>query len=225
MQVNALCLCALTFNLRTYFMTKPFSANDKDIKHWLMPEISGNIVGLNSRDNKKPQTVEEIQALQKQAFEEGRQEGIQKGMADMQAKSKQLVNVFNFMARPLQQLDADMEKELAQFALTIASMLLKKECSVGAEHIHTLIHETLEYLPINSRNVRIKLNPADISLLTQSGVELKAPEWVCVADKVVTQGGCVIESDTSQIDATVEARIQQIFDQITEQRPLPSGDV
>lgn len=205
-------------------MSKPFSANEKDVKHWLMPEITGNIVGLNSRDNKKPQTVEEIQALQKQAFEEGRQEGIQKGLAEMQAKARQLVNVFNFMARPLQQLDADIEKELAQFALTIATMLLKKECSVDAAHINALIHETLEYLPLSSRNVRVKLNPADISLLTQAGIELKTPDWICVADKAVTQGGCVIESDTSQIDATVEARIQQIFDQITEQRPLPAGD-
>lgn len=202
-------------------MAKPYSANEKDIKHWLLPEISGNIVGLTSRENKKPQTVEEIQVLQKQAYEEGRQEGMQKGMAEMQVKAKQLVNVFNFMARPLQQLDADVEKELAQFALTIASMLLKKECSVDAEHINTLIHETLEYLPLNSRNVRVKLNPSDISLLTQAGVELKTPDWMGVADKAVTQGGCVIESDTSQIDATVETRIQQIFDQITEQRPQP----
>lgn len=206
-------------------MSKPFSANEKDIKHWLLPEISGNIVGLTTRDTKKPQTVEEIQALQKQAFEEGRQEGIKKGMAEMQAKARQLVNVFNFMSRPLQQLDADMEKELAQLALGIASMLLKKECRADAEHINALIHETLEYLPINSRNVRVKLNPADIGLLTEAGIELKTPEWMCVADKAVTQGGCVIESDTSQIDATVETRIQQIYDQITEQRPLPSGDV
>ena len=201
-------------------MSKPFSANDKDVKHWVMPEINGNIVGI-ARETKKPQTVEEIQVLRQQAVEDGRQEGIKKGLAEMQIKAKQLTNVFDFMANPLRKLDADMEKEVTKLAMTVAQMLLKKECSVDATHIQSLIHETLEYLPVNPRNVRIKLNPNDISLLTQAGIELKTPDWICIGDKSVTQGGCIIESDTSHIDATVENRVQQIFDQLTEHRPLP----
>ena len=205
-------------------MSKPFYANDKDVKHWVVPEISGNIVG-QAREYKKPQTVEAIEALRQQGYEDGRQEGLQKGLAEMQVMAKQLVALVNFMAKPLHEFDDALEKELAQLALTIGRMLLKKECRVDAEHINTLIHETLEFLPASSRNVRIKLNPADIVLLTGAGIELKTPDWVCLGDKTVTQGGCVVESDTSHIDATVENRLQQIFDQITEHRPQPvNGD-
>jgi flagellar assembly protein FliH len=203
-------------------MSKPFSANEKDIKHWMLPEISGNIVG-QTHENKKPQTVEEIQALRQQGYDDGHQEGLQKGLAEMQAKAKQLVTLFNTMAKPLQEFDDKLEKEIAQLALTIGRMLLKKECSVDAEHINALIHETLEFMPANARNVRIKLNPNDILLLTQAGIELKTPDWTCLPDKAITQGGCVVESDTSHIDATVENRLQQIFDQISEHRPLPGN--
>jgi flagellar assembly protein FliH len=205
-------------------MSKPFSANDQDIKHWVLPEISGNIVGM-TRETRKPQTVEEVQALRQQAVEDGRQEGIKKGLAEMQAKARQLANVFDFMANPLQKLDTQVEKEVTRLAIMIAQMLLRKECSIDAGHIQSLIHETLEYLPINPRNVRIRLNPNDIILLTQAGIELKTADWICVGDKTIAQGGCVVESDTSHIDATVENRVQQIFDQLSEHRPQPvDGD-
>ena len=213
-------------------MAKPFSANEKDIKHWMLPEVTGNIVGM-SGEHHKFQTVEAIQALQKQGFDEGREQGHKEGYAaglkkardEMQAKIQQLSNILNAMGKPLLQFDAELEKELAQLALHIGRMLLKKECRVDAEHIMALIHDSLEFLPANSRNVRIKMNPKDIELLTQAGQELKTAEWVCIADKAVTQGGCLIDSDTSHIDASVEDRLQQLFNQIMDspQQPVP-GD-
>ena len=61
-------------------MAKPFSANEKDIKHWMLPEVTGNIVGM-SGEHHKFQTVEAIQALQKQGFDEGREQGHKEGYA------------------------------------------------------------------------------------------------------------------------------------------------
>lgn len=198
-------------------MAKIFSASDKDIKHWVLPEIHGNIVGM-SADYKGPQTVEEVQALQKQAYDEAYKEGyaagLKKAEAEMQAKLQQLTQMMNALGKPLTQFDAELERELAQLALHIARMLLQKECATDAEPITALIHATLEFLPANSRNVRIKLNPKDLELLKQSGHELKTADWSCVADNAVTPGGCLIDSDVSHIDASVEHRIQQLFDQL-----------
>ncbi|HEY9050282.1 MAG TPA: FliH/SctL family protein, partial [Gammaproteobacteria bacterium] len=68
-------------------------------------------------------------------------------------------------------------------------------------------------------NVRVKLNPADVELIRQSGMDIDKQEWKCVPDKTITQGGCMVESDTSHIDATLETRVSQIIDQLTENRP------
>lgn len=209
-------------------MAKPFTVNEKDIKHWVMPEVSGHIVGVKASDQKKPQTVEEIQALQKQAYDEGFKkgydDGLKKGLAEMQAKAKQLSTLFSFVGKPLQQFDADLEKQLSELVLAISKLLLKKECSTRVEHIQALMHLALLYLPANARNVRIKLNPSDVALLTQAGETLKTDEYQCLADKTITQGGCMIDSDTSQIDATLENQLQQIFDQLTEHRPAPQPE-
>lgn len=201
-------------------MSKPFTPREDQVRHWVMPEVSGKIVGA-TKEPLRPQTVEEIEALQKLAREEGYQEGLKRGMADMQAKAKKLVDALNFAARPLQQLDDDVVKQLTELSITLARMLLKKECCTDATHIHALIQEALDFMPVSARQIRVRLNPADVALLNQSDIDTTKQDWTCVADKTVTQGGCVVESSTSHIDATVETRLQQLIDQLTEQRPHP----
>lgn len=201
-------------------MSKPFTPREGQVRHWVMPEVSGKIVGA-TKEPLRPQTVEEIEALQKQAREEGYQEGLKRGMADMQAKAKKLVDALNFAARPLQQLDDDVVKQLTELSITLARMLLKKECCTDATHIQALIQEALDFMPVSARQIRVRLNPADVALLNQSDIDTTKQDWICVADKTVTQGGCVVESSTSHIDATVETRLQQLVDQLTEQRPHP----
>ena len=199
-------------------MSKPFSADEDKIKHYVLPEVTGHIVGFDS-DEIKPQTVEDIEALQKEAYEEGRKQGKQAGLAEMQEKAQQLVNMFNFFEKPLTTLDEEVEKQLTELALTVARAVVKKECATDVTTVQSIIHEALDFLPINARNVRVRLNPVDINLLKQAGVNTDSQDWACIADNSVSQGGCFVESDTSHIDASLETRVQQIVDQLTEHRP------
>ena len=197
---------------------KPFSADDDQIKHYVLPEVTGEIVGFPGK-GVRPQTVEDIEALQKLAYEEGRKQGHEAGLAEMQAQAKKLAEMFNFFHSPLTTLDEEVEQQLTELALTVARQVLKKECCIDAAVVQNIMHEALEFLPVNSRNVRIRLNPADIELLKQAELELESQDWRCVADNSVSQGGCFIESDTSHIDASLETRVQQIVDRLTEHRP------
>lgn len=201
-------------------MSKSFSADDDNVKHWVMPEVNGNIVGLKD-GTLKPQTVEDIEALQKQAYEEGKQQGLEAGkkagLADMEAKAQQLATILHLLEKPIQQLDKDVEKQLTELTVSLTRMLLKKESSMGADHIQGLIHEALDFLPIQSRHIQVRLNPADISLLAEAGIDVEAQDWSCIEDASISSGGCFVESDLSHIDASVETRLQQLVDQLFEQ--------
>ena len=207
-------------------LSKPISASDEDIKHWVMPEVRGNIVGLKD-GVLRPQTVEDIEILQKQAYEEGKQLGIEDGkkagMAELQARAQQLVDIMHILDNPLQQLDKDVEKQLTELTLCLTRMLLKKECSTDASHIQSLIHESLDFLPIHSRHIKVRLNPADIRLLSEAGIDVEAQDWACIEDSDISQGGCLVESDQSHIDASLETRMQQLEKQLYEQHAV-SGD-
>ena len=194
-------------------MPKKFSVPESDIQHYVMPELTGNIVGMKE-EALRPQTVEEIEALQKQAYEEARQAGFKKGLEGAALKAKNLQSALNFLQHPLRELDKQVEHQLADLAIVLAKHLLKNESSLDSQHIHSLVNESLEYLPVNSRDIRVRLNPQDITLLKQAQIDTDKQSWKCIADNTVGAGGCVIESGTSHVDASVETRVQQLVDQL-----------
>lgn len=199
-------------------MSKRYKVSEADIQHYVAPELKGHIVGLRD-EALRPQTVEEIEALQKQAYEEAKQagykDGLKKGMDELMVKAKQLQSVFDFSQHPLDEMSNEVEHQLADLAVLLAKLLLKKESSLDAQHIHNLVHDSLDYLPIKAREVRVRLNPDDIALLNQAEIDTNDQVWSCVSDTGVRAGGCVIESDMSHIDATVETRVQQLVDQLS----------
>ena len=194
-------------------MSKPFTVPESDIKHFVLPELKGTIVGMQD-EAIRPQTVEEIEALQKQAFDEaviaGRKEGLKQGLQ----QASKLQNVFNFLQQPLKDLDKQVEHQLADLAILLSKFLLQKESELDVQHIRKLVHDSLEYLPVKSRDINVRLNAADIALLNQAEINTEEQTWVCITDNSITPGGCVIESSSSHIDATVEARVQQLVDQL-----------
>lgn len=198
-------------------MTKRYKVSEADIQHYIAPELKGHIVGLRD-EALRPQTVEEIEALQKQAYEEAKKsgyaDGLKQGLDEMKLKANKLVSIVNFMQHPLEEMNSEVEHELAALAVLLAEKLLKKESSLDAQHIHSLVHESLDYLPIKARDVRVRLNPDDIALLNQAEIDTNDQVWSCVSDSSVRAGGCIIESDTSHIDATIETRVQQLVDQL-----------
>ncbi len=199
-------------------MSRRFEVQESDIKHFVMQELQGDIVGMKD-ESKGYQTTEEIERLQKEAFnkavKEGHEKGLQQGLQQGLEDSAKLKNIFNFLQSPLDELDKQVENELTDLALLIAKLLLKKECEVDAEHIQKLIHDSLEYLPVKTRDITVHLNAADVALFDKSDVDIKKQSWKHIVDNSVQQGGCIIESSTSHIDATVEARVQQLVDQLS----------
>lgn len=207
-------------------MKKPYTIADEDVQHYVMPELNGRIVGMRD-DVVKPQTVEEIEALQKQAYEEakkeGHAEGLKQGLQEMKVNANKLQTVFNFLQNPIEEMDKQVEYQLAELAMVLAKQLLRKESSIDEKHIHTLIHESLEFLPVKARNVRVRLNPADIILLNEADIDTSDQTWACVSDTAVKASGCIIESDTSHVDASLEKRIEQLVEQLG-LRPLIGAD-
>lgn len=199
-------------------MTKRYKVSEADIQHYIAPELKGRIVGLRD-ESLRPQTVEEIEALQKQAYEEAKKagfdDGLKKGLDEMKQKANKLQSMFNFFVQPLEEMDSEVEHQLADLAILLAQQLLKKESSIDAQHIHNLVRESLDYLPIKARDVRVRLNPDDIALLNQAEIDTNEQVWKCVSDASVKSGGCMIESDTSHIDVSVETRVQQLVDQLS----------
>jgi flagellar assembly protein FliH len=178
---------------------------------WTPPQVQGPLVGRRR--------VEELSALEREAWEHGFEEGRRAGnaaaraeqqaaIAEQRAQVVRLGAILDVLARPLDEVDDCVHQQLATLAGAIARQLVRRELRAQPEQIIAVIRETLALLPASSRDVRIVLHPDDAALVRTRLAEPNAERaWTLIEDPVVGRGGCRVNSEDSFIDAQVESRL------------------
>ena len=83
--------------------------------------------------------------------------------------------------------------------------------SIAAGEVVGVVRETMRHLPIAPRAARIRLHPEDVELVQHAfALRDDTKSWRLEPDPLVTRGGCVVETDSSRIDASVESRLAAI---------------
>jgi len=214
---------------------RPIAAHAAAVERWSMPDVGGPIVGRNRDDRKNvPNTVD----LVRQALEEGEARGYQAGLAKAQAENqalldalagrvKQLDSILQLLGQPLAQLDADIEKELLQLTLTVGKQLARRELRIDPSQVIGIIREALSQLPASARDVRVHLHPEDAATVRERLAEPTSERaWTVVEDPTLTRGGCIVRTETSQIDVRLESRVNAVIanalgEERAPERPTP----
>lgn len=183
------------------------------IESWSLPEVSRPATREAAA---RPLTARQLEELQQQAreegFQQGRREGLEAGRKEILARVHELESLMQTLARPLEQVDAQIEQELVGLALAVARQLVRRELKTDPGQVLAAVREAMAVLPLAARNVRLHLHPEDAALVRET-LSLNDGErgWKIVEDPVLTRGGCKVSSDTSQIDASVERRLHAII--------------
>ena len=187
-------------------------ASTEEIKRWEIPAIDGNA------DNGFL-TAGRMQELQKQAWEEayetGRQEGIKAGEEEARARAERLDLLLVALARPFDELDETVEKQLVELAMTVVKQLFRRELRIDPTHIIGVVRDAIKLLPAASRDVQVHLHPEDAALVHESLSPSEGERaWKIVEDPLISKGGCKVSTENSQIDAQAETRLQAIISAI-----------
>jgi flagellar assembly protein FliH len=199
---------------------RPIAAQAAAVERWALPDVAGPIVS-RVRDDKKnaPNTVDVL----RQALQESEARGYQAGLAKAQAESQvtldalaarlaQLDSILQLLGQPLAQLDGEVEKELLHLALAVGKQLARRELRVDPTQVIGIIRESLAQLPAAAREVRIHLHPEDAATVRERLAEpTKERAWTVVEDPTLSRGGCMIRTETSQIDVRLDSRINAII--------------
>tara|TARA_R110002111_G_scaffold146583_2_gene213347 strand:+ start:617 stop:1309 length:693 start_codon:yes stop_codon:yes gene_type:complete len=193
-----------------------------DYQRWEAPHV------VSVEDvKKKPDvflTVEDIDALQKQAQQEGYNAGFKQGQgaghkAGLDAAQNEvnqnltyLRQILTTLNTPLENLDAEIENDLVSLVTSVARQVIRRELKTEPEHVIGAVRAALAVLPINDRKVTIILHPQDTELV-QKGLSLDEEDdkWRWVDDPTMHRGGCRIETANTLIDASVEARLESVI--------------
>jgi len=204
-------------------MSKPsnlLNSNGAEVSAWSLPLVDGPAVARRREqpvDNKK--TAEAAKKAYDEAYAKGHAAGVAAGEAQFTAQNQALQQriqaldgAAQMLARPLQQLDTTVERELVNLALTVAKHLVRRELKMDPAQVVAIIRETVGLLPAAARDVRVHLHPEDAAFVRE---RLAAPQveraWTIVEDPMLTRGGCKVTTDTAHIDARLETRLGTVI--------------
>ncbi len=173
-------------------------------------------------------TVEEIEAMQKQAYDEsyiegkkegylqGYGEGSKKGYEDnvnlLKEQAAQLGLLMETLSEPFKKLDEEVEKELVKLAIAVATQIIRREIKLDPGQIVAAVRQSLNVLPLSAQKITLYLHPEDQQIVRSAlSLDDVSPAWTVVEDPLITRGGCKIDTDVSHIDATVENRLAAVI--------------
>jgi flagellar assembly protein FliH len=190
-------------------------------KRWQAPKV----VSVTDVEEETHQlfTVEDIEALQKDAeeegykagFELGREAGNKAGLAageqQMNLQITYLKQILAALNTPLVALDEQVETDLIALVSTMTRQLVRRELKTQPEHVIGAVRAAMAVLPINDRKLKIFLHPLDIELV-KKGLSLEDDGgWQWVEDPLLTRGGVRLETVDTTVDASVEARLNSVI--------------
>jgi flagellar assembly protein FliH len=176
------------------------------VARWDVPAIDGS-------DGKGYLTAGRLEALQKDAYEEAWQKGHADGLAageqEVQRRAGRYDELLKALCRPFDELDETVENQLVELSMTVVKQLFRREIKINPSHVIGVVREAIQLLPIASRSVHVHLHPEDAVLVRESLAPAEGePAWGIVEDPLIAKGGCKVTTENSQIDASVEARLQ-----------------
>ena len=157
-------------------------------------------------------TAEQLEEIQRQAREEGfshgREEGRREGLKEMRERAQTFSDLICALSDPFAELDHEVEEQLIALAVALARQLVRREVRTDPGYILLAVREAMVALPAAAREIRIHVHPEDAELIREalSLAEQERP-WQLVDDPVLTRGDCRVRSDSSQIDARLESRL------------------
>lgn len=177
----------------------------------------------------KPLTLEELEAIRQDAYNEGFATGEKDGFRAGQLKAKQeadaqlaiklrgLEALMRHLFEPIAEQDQQLENAMVDLVSQMARQVIQRELAMDSSQIRHVLGEALKLLPMGTSNVRIHLNPQDFEMI-KALRERHEESWRILEDESLLPGGCRVETEVSRIDATVETRLHQALKQLFEQQ-------
>ena len=193
------------------------------------PEVVEDEIEEVPLEEVQPLTLEELEAIRQEAYNEGFATGEREGFHSTQLKVRQeaeealkakldsLERLMSNLMAPIAEQDTQIEKQLVQLVAHMTRQVIGRELRTDSSQITQVLREALKLLPMGADNIRIHLNPQDFEL-AKALRERHEENWRLLEDSALLPGGCSIETAHSRIDASMETRtekaVAQLFDQL-----------
>ncbi|MDB5098214.1 MAG: fliH [Cyanobacteria bacterium RYN_339] len=174
----------------------------------------------------RAQTIMELESererilgeLREQAYQEGYNEGKAAGESEAARYVSDALQMFNQIAVALPDAVRRNEEKLVTLALEIAAKVIQEEIALQPEMVQRTVETALRRVS-DLEQVIVKVNPLDLDLILpkQETFKMLMPDvqnFAIEGSHTILRGGCMIETNSGSINATLEAQlsiVEEIF--------------
>lgn len=154
----------------------------------------------------------EAMAARQQGHAEGFAAGLQAGIARADAERERMQGLLATLSDHAGAHEQRLLDEVLDFALLLARQLVGEALAVRRELVLPVVSAALKQLPQSSQQVALMLNPSDVELVKRFLADKPLPQRIqLVADIAVAPGGCRIETEQCEVDATLPSRWRRLL--------------
>ncbi|MBN1478093.1 hypothetical protein JXA47_15155 [Candidatus Sumerlaeota bacterium] len=179
--------------------------------------------------------VVRVSEIEREAYEKGYQQGEAAGLEMGRAKMEPAIADLNALIESIGRAHSEVVKanqdELLSLAKAIATRILHREISMAPDQIMTTLREVLALVGSEQR-VRLRVSQGDFQFLVEHQSELPALGQLgdlvtFEVDPDMVRGGCLVQTATGLIDATMETMHREMCEALTgrsDEEPSVSPD-
>ncbi len=191
-------------------------ASEQAHKEQLREEAEAIVRSAESRAAQIEQDAHDIGY--KKGLAEGLEKGEQQGRDDTSKKILELENLLQKINKERQSLYGQYENDVVDLVKMVVDKMVNHEVSVNPRVILACLKNSLNYVIENSV-VKVHLNGNDFTRIKEAGFEdLELIEGFnqleLIEDQSVSEGGCLLETEFGEVDATLENRKEKIMEVI-----------
>ena len=182
-------------------------------ERWELASFDADAPMAANGDGSSPVTVDrqELERLREEARQEGYNTGYAAGQVAAQEEASRLAHAAASLDEALAEFDQQVADELLALAMEIARQVVRDEISARPDVIVKVVHEALSQLP--HQHATIFLHPDDASLVrSYAGDALTHAGHRLLEDARLSPGDCILESGSSQSDATLATRWRRVIE-------------
>lgn len=175
--------------------------------------------------------MEKLKEIQENAYKEGYNLGLDEGRKkafeehgqEISERLAEMTHLLQSIANMKKEILGHNEAHMMQLLFHMASKLAQTHLEYDHEPLINILKQAVE-LAQGEESVTVHVSKAQIEFLetlkSQQKVEFDFLNKVkLIANETMTPGGCIVETNYGEVDASVEQRVQQLWNNLKENMP------
>lgn len=155
-----------------------------------------------------------------EAYARGRQEGLAMAEQKLESTTQALTQALEDVSRLRNSLAQTGSRDMLRLVMAVSEQIVRRAVAADPSVVLAIIENALQ-VSVRADNYRIRINPVDLEGVTKqkplflasiSGLKNISFE----ADASITPGGCRVDSELGDVDATIETQLESIREALNE---------